>query len=108
MYFAGPVQAADSERTTPCKTAARTLKDHWNTFDVAAQGGKVDGIVSKDDMRRIARIGGEKDKQAAKYFINHKAVFKHLDTAAEHDDPDTKVSKADLAVFMNYWPAECR
>jgi hypothetical protein len=106
-FVANPAHAATGDPQHPCRAAARALKSDWTAFDVAAQGGMPDGIVSLDDMRRIARLGVRDSRKAAKFFISHPIEFKHLDTAAKHDSPDTKVSRADLSAFMTSWPSDC-
>jgi len=92
-------QAASAAPT--CVDAAKTIRNHFATFDVAAHHNAPDGLISYNDM--VAVAGGnypDHIRSAARLFVRNARLFDELDTAAHGGSTDDRVSHNDLVAFI--------
>jgi hypothetical protein len=109
LFAAGPALADDTQaRKNPCVVHGTVLKNNFRYFDVAAHGGDADGRVSPNDMKRVAQLGGKKVKKAARFFLANPEIFNALDTAAQGDWRDERISPIDVDAFLKKLPSACR
>ncbi len=83
-----------------CIYDAEVILSEFGTFDIAAKGGKPDGIISRGDMNAVDQGNYPQIlKDAAKTFLNNKSLFDRLDTAAQGGKTDDRISYQDVVAF---------
>lgn len=81
---------------------ARTFNKNFDRFDGAADGGKTDGNVSREDIQAIAdgRNGASKEaREAARYYLDNPDRLRGLDNAAAEDksgEGDDRITRDDV------------